>query len=427
MKQFIHLGAIAAALLGLAVLGTSCGKDDPAPTDKTVAVTAINVSQPSLDLVAGGTATISWTVLPSDATDKSVTLTSSNPGVATVDNSGKVTAVAPGSAVITLAATNGVKATVNVTVSAATVNVAEVTLDKTELSLEEGEEATLTATVKPDDATDKSVAWKSSDEAVATVDNGLVKAVAAGTADITVTTTDGGKTATCKVTVTAPAPDAVTATWAFDVDHMASYSPTFTGIAEPNSSDGSYLGEPDAAAGDGGKFIESIEKNAKITFVNIDKTELDVNGKCINNVGKTGEPYVSGVWPGDYWLFTLAADAECPAGSKISLSSSFRASGTGIKFWIVEVLDGEEWVPAFETKTGSDGVDEITYNIELMNTTALPVEFEYTTKNAMKEAKVRFRAVSLACANGSARLDAPNGGTIRFKGADASPRMSFGK
>ena len=161
MKKFIHLGAIAAALLGLAVLGTSCGKDDPAPTDKTVAVTAINVSQPSLDLVAGGTATISWTVLPSDATDKSVTLTSSNPGVATVDNSGKVTAVAPGNAVITLAASNGVKATVNVTVSAATVNVAEVTLDKTELSLEEGEEATLTATVKPDDATDKSVAWKS--------------------------------------------------------------------------------------------------------------------------------------------------------------------------------------------------------------------------------------------------------------------------
>ncbi|MDE6440960.1 MAG: Ig-like domain-containing protein, partial [Bacteroidales bacterium] len=80
-----------------------------------------------------------------------------------------------------------------------------VTLDKTAAELTVGGEALqLTATVAPADATDKTVAWTSSNEAVATVSaSGLVTAVAAGEADITVTTKDGGFTAVCKVTVKA--------------------------------------------------------------------------------------------------------------------------------------------------------------------------------------------------------------------------------
>lgn len=85
------------------------------------------------------------------------------------------------------------------------VAVTGVTLDKTSASLTVGGTETLTATVNPDDATDKTVTWKSSDESVATVDDGVVTAVAAGTATITVTTTDGSKTATCEVTVTSAA------------------------------------------------------------------------------------------------------------------------------------------------------------------------------------------------------------------------------
>lgn len=81
-----------------------------------------------------------------------------------------------------------------------------VTLDKTTLSLKVDETATLTATVAPDDAEDKSVTWKSSNSAIATVSNGKVTATAVGTATITVTTTDGAKTATCNVTVTSDEP-----------------------------------------------------------------------------------------------------------------------------------------------------------------------------------------------------------------------------
>jgi uncharacterized protein YjdB len=77
-----------------------------------------------------------------------------------------------------------------------------VTLSETELELTIGDTGTLTATVAPEDADDKTVSWSSSDESVATVDqNGKVTAVAAGEATITVTTTDGSKTAECKVTV----------------------------------------------------------------------------------------------------------------------------------------------------------------------------------------------------------------------------------
>ena len=77
-------------------------------------------------------------------------------------------------------------------------------LDKTSMTLTVGETQTLTATVAPDNAQDKSVTWSSSDATVATVDqDGKVTAVKAGTATITVTTTDGGKTATCAVTVQA--------------------------------------------------------------------------------------------------------------------------------------------------------------------------------------------------------------------------------
>ena len=81
------------------------------------------------------------------------------------------------------------------------VNVTGVTLAQTEGVLTVGETLTLTATIAPINATDKSVTWTTSDASVATVTDGVVTAVGAGTATITVTTTDGSKTATCAVTV----------------------------------------------------------------------------------------------------------------------------------------------------------------------------------------------------------------------------------
>ncbi|MBQ2675079.1 MAG: InlB B-repeat-containing protein [Prevotella sp.] len=85
----------------------------------------------------------------------------------------------------------------------AVIHVSGVTLDKTSLTLNQGASETLTATVAPSNALDKSVTWSSSNTSVATVSNGKVTAVGAGTATITVKTNDGGKTASCNVTVKA--------------------------------------------------------------------------------------------------------------------------------------------------------------------------------------------------------------------------------
>lgn len=83
-----------------------------------------------------------------------------------------------------------------------TYKVTGVSLSPKTLSLNPGKGGTLTATITPSNATNQNVTWKSSDTKVATVDNGLVTAVAEGTATITVTTEDGSKTATCTVIVT---------------------------------------------------------------------------------------------------------------------------------------------------------------------------------------------------------------------------------
>ena len=172
---------------------------------KAVAVESVSLDKSELSLEVGEEATLTATVKPADATDKEVSWSSSDPSVATVDDSGKVVAKAPGTTAVTVTTKDGAKsASCAVTVKAKGVAVESVSLDKSELTLIVGEDATLTATVKPDGATDKSVSWASDKEAVATVDEGgKVSAKAEGEATITVTTKDGGKTATCKVTVKA--------------------------------------------------------------------------------------------------------------------------------------------------------------------------------------------------------------------------------
>jgi len=102
------------------------------------------------------------------------------------------------------------------------IQVSEITLSKTETTILAGETETLTATVSPENATNKEIIWTSSEENIATVDNGTITAVAAGTATITCTAADGsGKTATCSVTVTYP-----TAASKLKVGDYVAYTPT---------------------------------------------------------------------------------------------------------------------------------------------------------------------------------------------------------
>ena len=195
-------------------------------TINAVPVTSVSLNKDALSLTVGGNETLTATVEPETATDKTVTWESSDSDVATVDQSGNVKAVASGTATINVTANDGSgqKASCTVTV---TQPVTGVTLDQTELALYTGGSATLTATVEPSDAANQNVTWQSDNANVATVENGKVTAVSAGTATISVTTQDGGKTDTCTVKVTDPVYDMTTDTTALN------FGSAYTGYTQP--------------------------------------------------------------------------------------------------------------------------------------------------------------------------------------------------
>jgi len=165
----------------------------------------VTVTPSRIEIIEGGSAALSARVSPEAASDRVVSWSSSDRSVVTVDKTGTVQGLKPGTATVTATA-EGKSGTCAVTVKAKAVNVTEVTLDRTELTLTEGETETLTATVRPDNADNKKVKWSSDKTEIATVDGaGRVTAVKSGEAVVTVTTEDGGKTASCKVTVKAKA------------------------------------------------------------------------------------------------------------------------------------------------------------------------------------------------------------------------------
>ena len=165
-----------------------------------VATASVTLSPTKKALAVGGSFTITPTVSPSNATNKTLTWESSNPGVAGVSSSGKVTAMAEGAATITAKTFNGKTATCDVTVTG-NQPVTSVKLSSSAKDLIVGKSFTITPTISPSNATDKTVTWSSSKSSVASVSSGgKVTAKAAGTATITAKTSNG-KTATCKVTV----------------------------------------------------------------------------------------------------------------------------------------------------------------------------------------------------------------------------------
>ena len=165
-----------------------------------VPATWMQISAGTLKLLAGDTYQITAKLLPEDATDKTVTWTSSDPKVAKVDKTGLVTAVKGGTATITASAEGG---SLTLTCDVTVIPRAEsVTLDTKTKTLNEGDSFVLNATVNPSDAWDQRITWSSSDRNIATVNSsGRVTGVKDGTAVITVTTVDGGLTDTCTVTV----------------------------------------------------------------------------------------------------------------------------------------------------------------------------------------------------------------------------------
>ena len=204
-----YTGLVTAVASGTATITATSTVDRTKKANCTVTVPEVPVSgitlnQTTLSLVAGEAARrLTATIQPANAANKNVTWSTSDPSVATVNN-GMVTPVAAGSAIITVTsvADDTKMAQCTVTVIPATIAVTGVSLNKTEIWMTEGKTETLAASVAPEDATDKDLIWDSSDESVATVNDGVVTAVAPGIATVTVTSAaDGSKQAECTVMV----------------------------------------------------------------------------------------------------------------------------------------------------------------------------------------------------------------------------------
>lgn len=181
---------ITAFAVMLPFLFTSCDKD--------VKVSGVQITPEEVTLGIGETQKLTVTVEPSDATDPTYSLESSDPSVAAVQND-VVTAVAPGEAVITATTTDGsLKATCKVTVVK---HVEDISVSPTQVKVIVGKTQEITVEFTPSDATNKEVEWVSSKSEIASVADGVVTGVAVGEALITATSVDGGFAAACKVVV----------------------------------------------------------------------------------------------------------------------------------------------------------------------------------------------------------------------------------
>lgn len=169
-----------------------------------IKVSEITLSKESVELNIDSSETLLATVLPEDATNKSLTWASSDENIAVVDENGTVTAKNAGSCLITVNSSDGsISAKCNVKVNPIEVN--SLALDDSSVTLGVGQSYVLTGSVYPNNATYRSYTWSSSDNSVLTVENGNISAIAEGNAIVTITSKNG-KTASCLFTVTSTMP-----------------------------------------------------------------------------------------------------------------------------------------------------------------------------------------------------------------------------
>lgn len=172
-------------------------------TVEKTAVESVTMNKSEVSLSYGRTTQLSATVFPADTSRYKVNWVSENTSIATVDENGLVTGVGIGDTVIKAVSDDNEEVYDTCTVHVLQVQTEGVTLDKTAIAIQEGSAKTLHALVTPDDAYEKGVTWKSSDETIATVNEaGEVTGVkVGGPVTITATTKNGGFEATCQVTV----------------------------------------------------------------------------------------------------------------------------------------------------------------------------------------------------------------------------------
>lgn len=176
--------------------------DNDGTNNNIVNVTSVSLNKTSLSLFSDESESLTVTILPSNATNKKVNWTSSNINVASVDQNGVVSALGEGNSTISVTTLDGNKTASCVVSVTKKISVESISVTPTSTTLNKGETVQLKTSIEPDNATNKSVTYKSSNTSVASVNtSGKVTAISAGSAVITVISNENAKSATSTITV----------------------------------------------------------------------------------------------------------------------------------------------------------------------------------------------------------------------------------
>ncbi len=331
-------------------------------TDPVVNYVTVSPSSVTIDLTGTKTRQLTATVNVSHGAAQTVTWTSSNTSVATVSSSGLVTGKAAGSATITATSTaDSSKSDVcTVTVLSGTISVTGVSLNSNSESLNVGGSVTLSATVSPNNATNKNVSWATSDDTVAEVEDGVVTAVGAGTATITATTDDGDFTDECIITVnsgssedhTQPGSATISEGYASGWTQSGSFKNDYQDGSVGFTATGAKLYKFDIFSGDASVYMTDL----KVTInAKINGTPTTANSYSVEAISSSGNNIIS-----------KASDQK--TGSSIFSSSSYGevdfemnsglSGTTGIRVTYVTkgggnwAVKGISWVATYSVPSG---------------------------------------------------------------------------
>ena len=343
-----------------AVSAVNCNTPQPVPVS-SVSISGSGVSDGKLSLKLGASVQLTATVTPSNATDKTVSWTSSNSSVAKVSD-GKITAVKAGTATITATA-GGKTASVVVAVADNPVPVESVSVSGDgvsggKLSLKSGASAQLTATVKPDNATDRKVTWTSSDSSVANVMGTGVVTAGSKAGKATVTATAGGKSASVEVTVEAQDPyaelDALAKAHASDLEDG-----TYT--VSTKLKDGMVLDVADGSAKDGAnarlwssngtkaqRWTVSHDSKGYVTLRNVNSGKaLDVkDGKAAN--GSNVQQYAPNSYRSQKWVAVRSGSvyklvSALSPSMALDVKDGKAANGSNVQIYTANGYRSQQW------------------------------------------------------------------------------------
>lgn len=347
--------------------------DEVSFTEEYIPVSSLSLDKENYIMKIGDNVTLNAEVLPTNATNKLLIWASDNENVAVV-NQGVVAAIGEGVANITVSTSDGTftkTCMVEVKKDIIIVPVTGISLNKENYTLQVGREYTLSASIIPEYATDKTVIWTSDNEGVATVEKGVVTALTSGSANITASTIDGQIKDSCIIKVEKPRPNMVpNGGYEEVVDNM----PVGFSVWTPSGSPIIGIDENEKYSGNYSVKIEApVETRTALKVANIPISggyyKLSVAVKTLNvsasygarlrytinrnggNVGLT--QYSRNVQRSDDWDI-VELFFEAPQDAKDIQILQFFETGTGTVWYDDLVL--EPWVPVSDLNIIEDSI-----------------------------------------------------------------------